>query len=153
MADCNDLFQKFHEKVAVSGGQKAQLRTSRNATRDRIRKYFNETLEVTPPKFHGQGSYSMNTLVNPIDDRYDIDDGVYLQHLGEDRSTWPTAATVHGWLVNATKDSTDVPPQDRARCVRVIYKAKPPYNIDLPTYYPVRKLSYTFAIDRCIISW
>jgi hypothetical protein len=134
MADCHDLFEKFHEKVAVSPARKAQLRTSRNATRERIKKHFSEVMKVTPPTFDGQGSYSMNTLVNPIHGRYDIDDGVYLQHLGTDRSSWPSAATVHGWLIDATKDSTEEPPQDRARCVRVIYKATPPYHIDLPTY-------------------
>jgi hypothetical protein len=134
MADCHDLFGKFHEKVAVSSARKAQLRTSRNATRERIKRHFSEVMKVSPPTFDGQGSYSMNTLVNPIDRRYDIDDGVYLQHLGADRSAWPTTATVHGWLIDATKDSTDEPPQDRDRCVRVIYKATPPYHIDLPAY-------------------
>jgi hypothetical protein len=148
MADCHDLFQKFHEKVAVSSSRKAQLRTSRNATRKRIRKHFSEVLEVASPKFHGQGSYSMGTLVNPIDGRYDIDDGVYLQHLTSERSSWPTAATVHGWIIDATKDSTDEPPQDRARCVRVMYKATPPYNIDLPVYVMENDVPQLFDKSR-----
>ena len=148
MANCHDLFQKFHTSIATSATRKANLRTSRNATRDRIRKHFKETMQVTPPKFHGQGSYSMNTLVNPLDGRYDIDDGVYLQHLSEDRSTWPTAATVHGWLLDATRDSTDIPPQDRARCVRVIYKATPPYHIDLPVYVMSNNVPQLFDKGR-----
>jgi hypothetical protein len=148
MADCHDLFQKFHEKVAVSSARKSLLRTSRNATRERIKKHFSEVMKVTPPTFHGQGSYSMNTLVNPIDGRYDIDDGVYLQHLGADRSSWPSAAIVHGWLIDATKDSTDEPPQDRARCVRVIYKATPPYHIDLPAYVKENDVPQLFDKSR-----
>jgi len=148
MADCHKLFQKFHEKVAVPSARKAQLRTSRNATRDRIRKHFSEKMEVAPPKFHGQGSYSMNTLVNPIDGDYDIDDGVYLQHLDDDRGTWPTAATVHQWLVEATKDSTDIPPKDCARCVRVTYRAKPPYRIDLPVYVMANDVPQLFDKGR-----
>jgi len=148
MADCHDLFGEFHEKVAVSSTQKAQLRTSRNATRERIEKHFKEVMKVTPPKFHGQGSYSMDTLVNPINGRFDIDDGVYLQHLGADRSSWPTAASVHGWLIDATKDSTDEPPQDRARCVRVVYKGTPPYHIDLPAYVMEKNVPQLFDKSR-----
>jgi hypothetical protein len=148
MADCHDLFGKFHKKVAVSSDRKAQLRTSRNATRERIEKHFSEVMKVAKPKFHGQGSYSMDTLVNPINGRYDIDDGVYLQHLSTDRSNWPTTATVHGWLIDATKDSTDEPPQDRARCVRVIYKATPPYHIDLPVYVRENDVPQLFDEDR-----
>lgn len=134
MANCHDLFEKFHEKVAVSPTRKSQLRTSRNATRERIENHFIDVLKVAKPSFDGQGSYSTDTLVNPIAGRYDIDDGVYLQHLGAKRSNWPTAAIVHEWIVDATKDSTDEPPQDRDRCVRVIYKATPAYHIDLPVY-------------------
>jgi hypothetical protein len=134
MADCHDLFGTFHERVAVSANRKDQLRTSRNATRERIKKHFKEVMKVTPPTFHGQGSYSMKTLVNPIETMYDIDDGVYLQHLTTVNSNWPTTATVHGWIIDATKDSTSVPPQDHARCVRVIYQGTPPYHIDLPVY-------------------
>jgi len=148
MADCHDLFQKFHEKVAVSSARKQQLQTSRNATRERIEKHFTDVLKVKKPTFKGQGSYTMDTLVNPIDGRYDIDDGVYLHHLEKDRSKWPTSATVHGWVVDATKDSTDKPPQDRARCVRVIYKAKPPYHIDLPVYVMENDVPQLFDKDR-----
>ncbi len=49
--------------------------------RDKIKKYFSEELDVKKPKFYGQGSYMMNTTVTPIDGEYDIDDGIYLEHL------------------------------------------------------------------------
>lgn len=148
MADCHDLFQKYHENVSVSAARKQQLRKSRNATRERIEKHFTDLLKVKKPTFKGQGSYSMDILVNPIAGRYDIDDGVYLQHLEQDRSKWPTTETVHGWIVDATKDSTDQPPQDRARCVRVIYKAKPAYHIDLPVYMIENDVPQLFDKDR-----
>jgi hypothetical protein len=135
MANCDDLFQTFDEKISVSSARKKTLRKSRNAIRDRIRKHFKEVLKVTVPKFHGQGSYSMDTLVNPLEGcDYDIDDGVYLKHLGDDPAKWPTAATVHEWIVDATTGFTDQDPQDRPRCVRVIYKGDPPYHVDLPCY-------------------
>lgn len=148
MANCNDLFTKFHSNIAVSESRKERLRTSRNATRERIKKHFRDVLNSTNPEFRGQGSYAMNTLVNPIDGRYDIDDGVYLTHLSDDRASWPTTTTVHGWLIDATKDSTDEPPQDRARCVRVIYQGDPPYHIDLPVYVEEKEVPQLFDRDR-----
>jgi hypothetical protein len=135
MADCNDLFEQFDENITVTSTQKKRLRKSRNAIRDRIRAHFNDVLAVKVPKFHGQGSYSMDTLVDPLDGQdYDIDDGVYLQHLGNDPSEWPSAATIHGWIVDATTGYTDDDPEDRPRCVRVIYKGNPPYHVDIPCY-------------------
>ncbi len=134
MANCDDLFQMFDEVIYVSTSRKEQLRRSRNAVRERIRQYFKAQQQVVP-KFHGQGSYNMGTLVNPLEGcDYDIDDGVYLQHLGNDPTKWPTAVTVHKWIVAATTGYTDEAPQDRNRCVRVVYKGDPPYHVDLPCY-------------------
>ena len=85
------------------------------------------------PKFRGQGSYAMGTTVNPIDGEYDIDDGVYLQHLdNQDDSNWPAAATVHNWLVKATEGPTNEKPIDKRTCVRVRYAGQ--YHVDLPSY-------------------
>jgi hypothetical protein len=41
---------------------------------------------------------------------------------------------VHAWIVDATTGYTTEDPQDRNRCVRVIYKGNPPYHVDLPCY-------------------
>lgn len=133
MADLNDKFKTFHDQIALTAGKKESLRKSRNAIRDRIRKYFRDTLKVALPKFHGQGSYAMGTIVNPLDDEFDIDDGVYLQHLDEkDNGAWPTPETVHRWLVNATDGPTKEKPIDKQTCVRVRYAGQ--YHVDLPSY-------------------
>ena len=133
MADLRKEFGKFHDRVALTSGKKAILRTARNAIRERIRKYFRDTLKILVPKFHGQGSYNMGTTVNPISGEYDIDDGVYLQHLdSQDDSDWPAAATVHQWLVKATDGHTSEKPMDKRTCVRVRYAGQ--YHVDLPSY-------------------
>ncbi|MBF7082791.1 hypothetical protein IT084_07330 [Desulfallas sp. Bu1-1] len=133
MANCHDLFNKFHEEITLNSDKKEYLRTSRDAIRDKIRKYFKDTKKVKAPKFHGQGSYMMGTTVNPLDGEYDIDDGIYLQHLDEnDDSNWPTPATMHNWVMEAVKDHTSTPPVDKNTCVRVIYKNN--YHVDLPIY-------------------
>ncbi len=133
MADIHIAFGAFHDRVALTAGKKATLRIARNAIRERIRKYFRTKLQVQMPKFRGQGSYSMGTTVNPIDNEYDIDDGVYLQHLDkQDDSEWPAAATVHRWLVKATDGHTREDPMDKRTCVRVRYAGQ--YHVDLPAY-------------------
>jgi len=132
MADCHDLFREFYEKIKLSSSKKSSLRKSREGVRERIRKHFKETKKEAVPSFKGQGSYYMATTVNPLNEEYDIDDGVYLNNLPEDKGQWPTAETVHEWIMKAVEDQTSTPPQDKATCVRVIYEGK--YHVDLPIY-------------------
>lgn len=133
MADMQSEFKTFHDQIALTSGKKASLRTARNALRDKIRKHFRDVLKLNIPKFHGQGSYAMGTIVNPLNGEFDIDDGVYLQHLNtNDKSDWPTPETVHRWLVQATDGHTGQKPIDKRTCVRVRYAGQ--YHVDLPAY-------------------
>lgn len=133
MADLHKQFSIFHDRIALTSARKETLRTARDAVRDRIRKYFRDTLNLLVPKFRGQGSYAMGTTVNPIGGEYDIDDGVYFQHLdNQDDSDWPAAGTVHQWLVKATDGHTNEKPMDKRTCVRVRYAGQ--YHVDLPSY-------------------
>lgn len=133
MAECNDLFLKFNNEIKLGSEKKKSLRKSRNAIGKDIQKYFDETLKVTKPNFWGQGSYMMNTIINPIEGEYDIDSGVYLTHLSDvEEKDWPVPSTVHNWIVNAVKNRTSTPPQNKNTCVRVIYKDD--YHVDLPIY-------------------
>lgn len=133
MSNCNDLFTTFHGKIYLDSEKKKSLRTSRDAIRTKIRKHFKDELGVSEPKFYGQGSYMMNTTVVPLDGEYDVDDGVYLEHLKDtDEEDWVTPATVHSWIVKAVEGHTATNPVDKNTCVRVIYKAQ--YHVDLPVY-------------------
>ena len=133
MADMQVEFKTFHDVIALASGKKVLLRTARNALRDRIRRHFRDVLKLNIPRFHGQGSYAMGTIVNPLNGEFDIDDGVYLQHLDTgDKSNWPTPETVHRWLVQATDGHTGQKPIDKRRCVRVRYAGQ--YHVDLPAY-------------------
>jgi len=133
MADLNAEMKIYHEAIALSSKKKESLRTSRDAIRERIRKYFWETLKVSVPKFQGQGSYSMHTMINPLDGEFDIDDGVYLQHLdANDMDKWPAPVTVHQWLLKATDDHTNEKSVDKQTCVRVRFAGR--YHVDLPAY-------------------
>jgi hypothetical protein len=133
MANLHRQLCIFHDRVALTAGKKATLRTARDTLRKRIREYFRNTLQVEAPKFREQGSYAMNTVVNPIDNEYDIDDGVYLQHLdNQDSGNWPAAATVHQWLAIAADGFTNEKPIAKRTCVRVRIAGQ--YHVDLPSY-------------------
>ncbi|RZB33296.1 MAG: hypothetical protein SRB2_04064 [Desulfobacteraceae bacterium Eth-SRB2] len=133
MADMQVEFKTFHDVIALASGKKVLLRTARNALRDRIRRHFRDVLKLNIPRFHGQGSYAMGTIVNPLNGEFDIDDGIYLQHLDTgDKSNWPTPETVHRWLVQATDGHTGQKPIDKRTCVRVRYAGQ--YHVDLPAY-------------------
>lgn len=132
MANCYDIFQKFYEAIKLDKSKRDNLESGKNALREKIRKYFKEKKRDTLPKFHIQGSYAMDTIINPIDDEYDIDDGIYLQNLSQDKSKWPEPETVHQWILDAVDDHTKNKPIDKRTCVRVIYTGE--YHIDLPIY-------------------
>ncbi|MEC1769270.1 CBASS cGAMP synthase [Schinkia azotoformans] len=133
LAQCNDLFLKFDEKIRLKPEKKESLRISRNALRTKIQNYFENTLKVTKPVFWGQGSYMMNTIIEPIDGEFDIDDGVYLKHLsGKKEEDWPATSTVHNWILKAVDGHTSTPPVNKNTCIRVIYKKE--YHIDFPIY-------------------
>lgn len=134
MANCHKEFEKLDGKIKLSTDKEKDLRKSRNALRKKVNKYFEETLGVKAPLFYGQGSYMMNTTINPLEDgEYDIDDGIYLEHMKQlDEEEWKTPATVHNWIVAAVNKHTSASPINKGTCVRVVYAKN--YHVDLPIY-------------------
>lgn len=88
MANNHIQFTAFNDTITSS--KRATLKSNRNALRNKIRTYFkNNWPEKIQPKFHGQGSYAMHTILNPLNDdkdlgAYDLDDGVYFIGTSED---------------------------------------------------------------------
>ena len=141
MANCHDNFFKnregkdcFEKAITIKESEKDRLIKGRNSLRDKIRDYFKNKEKVKGPKFHGQGSYSMKTLLSPVAKgiEYDLDDGIYIIDLTEYDDDLPSPATIHQWILEAVQDHTSTPPVDKDACVRVIYKND--YHIDLPAY-------------------
>ena len=134
MANCSSLFKEFNNSIMLAESKKCSLRKSRNLLREDIKSYLkqNKPNEILP-KFAGQGSYMMYTIVNPIVDEtggeYDLDDGVYFIGSAEDRKS---VNTYHNWIVDAVKNRTEEY-LAKNTCVRVIYKAG--HHIDMPIYF------------------
>ena len=160
MANCHDLFQELYAKIELASSKKEDLKKARDAIRDKIRKYFKDTLKANVPKFLIQGSYAMATIINPLDGEFDIDDGIYLQNLGSDKSKWPEPETVHNWIKKAVEGHTKEKAQDKRTCIRVIYSGN--YHVDLPIYgiynnnaYLAEKgkLGWHISEPRNIVEW
>jgi len=139
MADCNSEFSQFLEKIQLGKTKIENLRTSRDALRERIKTYYKDKNENIPD-FVGQGSFKAHTCINQKDEDYDIDDGVYLNHLPENKDDWPKTETFHDEIVEAVKGHTDLPMKDKTACVRVQYKKE--YHVDLAIYGEFEKKIY-----------
>src|SRR3990167_1069570 len=83
MANCNGLFRDFNKEIRLDNNRRVTLREKRNDLRQRINVGYDvvKNLDKLDHKleFQSQGSYVMDTLINPSDkdDQYDLDDGVY----------------------------------------------------------------------------
>ena len=136
MADCSKNFKddkeeqnSFLSNISITTSEIKQLVKSRNELRKKIRIHLKDK-KVKSTKFYRQGSYAHGTLIKPLDEDYDIDDGVYLDLTSfEDELT---TKTIHNWIVEAVKNHTQLDPVDKEACVRSLFKAG--YHIDLPAY-------------------
>lgn len=144
MANLHDTFLEFDSDVIkLSSTKKNELRTSRNAVRDDIEKYFEDSRPKHTVHFKGQGSFMMNTTILPISGEYDVDDGAYIFGKEEDR---PEPQTAHNWIYDAVKDRTGQDTIDKNTCVRVKYAKQ--YHIDLPIYYKTENSENESLIDN-----
>lgn len=137
MADSHKLFIHFNDIVKLTDDKRKILLSVRNKLRERIQINFNKInsqdrrhLEIY---FQTQGSFIMDTIIRPLNDDYDLDDGVYFQGK-ESIEQRPEPQTFHTWIVNAVdQDNVFEDVQDRHACVRVQYKKD--FHIDIPIYY------------------
>lgn len=134
MADLNSNLLDFFEKVKLSETKKKELKASRKAIRDDIKVYFKNSINEIMPLFYSQGSMAMGTTVQPLDEEYDIDDGIYLKNKNinfNNPSTWPSPLSIHNVVLEAVNPKIRTI-DDKDPCVRVIYAKN--YHVDLPIY-------------------
>lgn len=133
MANCHKNFltanDSYHSRISLDDNKRESLKTGKKNLRTHIKNEFQEKKRPTV-KFQTQGSFSMDTEINPLAGDYDVDDGLYFKPQLENR---PNPETVHAWVVNAAKSySTVDPPIEKNMCVRIPFKAG--YHIDIPIY-------------------
>ena len=128
MANCHNLFIQYNDELQINKSKKNRLRDSKDALRDRIRKFFADNHPEYVPQFFIQGSYKMGTMIKTKDDECDLDDGVYFL-----REPDVSATTLQKWVYQAVEGHTKGGQEHRKKCIRVIYAGD--YHIDLPVYY------------------
>jgi hypothetical protein len=145
MANCNKYFETYNCEIQLTDARRKILICSRKELRNKIRKWFKENKpNEIQPKFSGQGSMIMNTIINPLPRKvvenneektklyYDVDDGIYF--VGDKNvDERPNPSTYHAWIYNAVKGHTDSDPIDKNTCVRTIFSDG--HQIDEPIYY------------------
>ncbi len=141
MANCHKLFNEFQEEISLTIGKKNRMTTSKNAVRERIRKYFKDNHPEYIPKFFIQGSYKMGTAIRTKDDICDLDDGIYFF-----KEPDVTATTLQGWVWDAINGYTSTQPEHRKKCIRQIFTAD--YEIDYPVYYKIDNQEYKIAVKN-----
>lgn len=133
MANLHQAFIDFNEKIKLTEAKKNDIRQRRDVVRDKIRSFFKDTLKYNQPKFQSQGSFTINTALNPINgNEVDIDDGIYLQHVSQDENEWPSPREVHKFIVKALDDHTKDGCESKTSCVRLTYAND--FHIDFPIY-------------------
>ena len=78
----------------------------------------------------------MNTIIEPLDGEFDIDDGIYFEL---DKEPDKSVNTFHRWIYEAVDGQTQQKPVDKQTCIRLIYAGD--YHLDLPIYYIVEDQS------------
>lgn len=139
MANNHEQFVAFHDAIKATDSRIEKLKGNRKALRDRIRNYFKNYLEdEIRPKFYSQGSFAVDTILNPIVDdeglaAYDLDDGVYF--IGDSEDDKHEIQWYHDKVYVAVDGHTNQKPNDKNACVRVNYADG--HHIDLPIYFKV----------------
>lgn len=142
MAVLHKEFTTFNQVIKLTQSRKEWLKASRKALRKAIKSWFiqNKPGEL-PPKFWGQGSFEMNTTVNPIpeyDDKgnkllkYDLDYGIYFIE-NEEEDNRRAIQTLHDWVYDAVQGHTKEETIRKTTCIRVVFADG--HHIDLPIYY------------------
>lgn len=145
MANCNTHFKGYNEEIRLTDSRRKKLKASRKELRNKVRKWFKDNKPNEPkPKFSGQGSMAMDTIINPIPRKivenneektvlyYDVDDGIYFEG-DKEPDERPTPTTYHAWVYEAVKGHTDKDPIDKNTCIRTLFADG--HNIDQPIYY------------------
>lgn len=135
MANCNEIFIEYNKAIKLSDIDRDKLIIARNSLRERMKKRFSSIPDKNGHEldFQSQGSFIMDTIITPLNDDFDLDDGVYFQGtLSSEKRQKPEV--FHEWVKQSIGEYDKLEKViDKPTCVRVEYKDK--FHIDIPIYY------------------
>lgn len=128
MANCNNLFLEFDERIRLPASTLKSLRSSRDSLRENVKEKFKG--KEYSLRFFWQGSFAMGTIISPKDNDFDVDDGIYIISESKPEESIPT---LHRWVFEASESHTSIPPTDKNVCIRVNFKDG--HHVDLVLYH------------------
>lgn len=137
MANAHELFQHLNRAIKLTDEKRTTLIGVRDSLRKRMKSNYLQ-IPVRERKeldldFQSQGSFVMDTIIKPLNDDFDLDDGVYFQSPLPEKEK-PLPQIFHDWVIRAIdKDNNYESVIDKATCVRVQYRQG--FHVDLPIYY------------------
>ena len=101
MANCHLLFTQFNQVIRLNEERRHALMTARDDLRLRIVNVYNNDKDrpslVNGLEFQTQGSFIMDTIINPLSENYDLDFGVYFLGTAS-RTQRPPAKQFHDFV-------------------------------------------------------
>lgn len=131
MADCHYLFTEFNNRIKLGDPARDILLGTRDSLRTHIKDEFAIKYPDYVPIFQTQGSFVMDTIIRPLSDDFDLDDGTYFNMRQSDGKV-PKAEDVRSWISSVIGDKGNV--VDKPACIRVEFE-KEGFHIDLPIYH------------------
>lgn len=135
--DCHADMTAFHrDEVTLSLDQQQAMRRRRDAGRTRLENGLDTAGHPQPREIRSQGSYQMRTMVQDLDNDYDIDDGAYFleSDLKNDNDVALTPLEARQRVCDALKWDGRFKKEAEVKnnCVRQAYAEG--YHIDVPVY-------------------
>lgn len=138
MADLQRYFLKFHDNIKLRQyHENDTLRHKRDIIIDKLKDRLPAVIEKRGKKvpsfsFFDQGSYPVGTGTRPVDDDYDIDEGIVFDVCISD---YPDPVELKEWVHEALNGHTDQVTIKRP-CVTVQYHLdkEPIYHVDVAVY-------------------
>jgi hypothetical protein len=138
MANLSSNFSDYNKAIKLADIDRTQLLIVRDELRRRMRDGYDlvsaQIKHQHKIEFQSQGSFVMDTIIRPMRDDYDLDDGIYF--IGSKKPAQrPSTQEFHEWVRQSIDRGHDDIEKitDKATCVRVQYKKG--FHIDIPIYY------------------
>lgn len=125
----------YNDDVNLPTKERDKMRGRRDTNRKRLKKGLKRNENPDLKKHLIQGSYAMRTMIQRLDNDYDIDDGAIFHRdelkgpKGADKKPHDARQMVCDALQD---DKFNTPPEVRDKCVRILYNEG--YHIDVPVY-------------------
>jgi hypothetical protein len=132
MANCHQEFLRFNRVIRLPDTKYTELRKVRDRIRKLVKVHFARQHQGLTPAFKTQGSFVMRAAIMPSRGEYDIDDGIYLDGLGNNPGNWPAARTVLTWVHAAVAGHFPTQTHFRRACIAIINSGH--WRVDLPVF-------------------